>query len=186
MTLWAVVFSVLTHPAALASAMQFASNSQAAVVSLALLPLSEYLWAKGPCLEAIEQANDFLATTKPQAARVGVVVPCEEMSTHNVVRRISVFAQEMQCERILLFLRGRTTVLLPPEVVKRLLEQVPCTLSIIRLPATDSTGPRQRLLQCDRLQRQPRYREEAHALQASPVSAGEMITLLAWRRSNPG
>ncbi len=153
---------------ALAYAMQFAKRRQATLVPLALIPLSEQHWAKEPGLEAIEQAND------DQAAPVGVVVELYVMETREVVRSISLFAQEVLCEGILLFLRGGTTVLLPPEVVKRLLEQVPCTLCLVRLHPTDRTSPVQRLLQWgfDCIRRRLGHQEEARA-----VPAGKRITL---------
>ncbi|SRR6266849_1982234 len=159
---------------ALAYAMQFAKRRQATLVPLALIPLSEQQWAKEPRLEAIEQANDFLEAVKDQAAPVGVVVEPYAMETREVVRSISLFAQEMLCEGILLFLRGGTTVLLPHEVIKRLFEQVPCTLCLVRLHPTDRTRPVQRLLQWgfDCIRRRLGHQEEAHT-----VPAGKMITL---------
>lgn len=127
-------------------AVQFARSCQATLIPLALIPLSGQQWAKGPRLEAIEQANDFLEAVKYKAERAGVVVePCE-MGTRDVVRSLNVFAQEMMCEGILLFLRDGTTVLLPPEVVKRLLEQATCRLCLVRLQPKDRTGPVQTLL----------------------------------------
>lgn len=166
---------------ALAYAMQFAKKRQATLVPLALIPLSEQQWAKEPRLEAIEQANDFLEAVKDQAALVGVEVELCAMETYEVVRSISLFAQEMLCEGILLFLQSGTTVLLPPEVVKRLFEQVPCTLCLVRLHPTDRTRPVQRLLQwglgciCRKLG----LREEAHAVPDSKMmtlSHGDVMT----------
>jgi len=139
-----------------------------------MIPLSEQQRAKEPRLEAIEQANDFLEAVKDQAALGGVEVePCA-METHEVVRSISLFAQEMLCEGILLFLRGGTTVLLPLEVIKRLFEQVPCTLCLVRLHPTDRTRPVQRLLQWgfDCIRRRLGHQEEAQT-----VPAAKMITL---------
>lgn len=131
----------------LAYTVQFAKSQQAIVVPLALIPLSEQQWAKGPRLATIERANDFLEAVKYQAARVGVAVESSIIETHDAVRSISMFVQEIQCERMLLFQRGNATVLLPPEVVQRLLEQIPCTICLFQLPSTHNVGPLQRLQQ---------------------------------------
>lgn len=164
---------------ALEYAVQFARRCKATLIPLALIPLSEEQWAEGPRLEAIEQANDFLEAVKYIAARAGVVVESHEMYTRDVVRSLSVFAQEMMCEGILLFLQHGTTVLLPPEVVRRLLKQAPCTLWIVRLQPANRTGPVQTLLKwgSDQLRRRLGHREEAHPLPGHAVPAGEMITL---------
>jgi hypothetical protein len=105
-----------------------------------------------------------------------VVEPCE-MGTRDVVRSLNVFAQEMMCEGILLFLRGATTVLLPPEVVKRLLEQATCRLCLVRLQPKGQIGPVQTLLKrCSNcICRWRGHQEEAPPLQGHAVPAGEMI-----------
>ena len=125
---------------ALVYAVQFAKSQQAIIVPLALIPLSEQQWAKGPHLETIEQANDFLEAVKYQAARAGVVVEPSTRETHDAVRSISIFVQEIQCQRMQLFQRGSATILLPSEVVQRLLEQIPCTLCLFQLPSTNNVG----------------------------------------------
>jgi len=164
---------------ALAYAVQFAKGYQATLIPFALLPLSEHQWAEGPRLEMIEQANDFLEAVKFQAAQTGVAIePCE-ISTRDVVQSISFFAQEMMCQGILLFLPSGTTALLSPEVVKRLLEQVPCTLYLVRLHSADKTGPVQTLLKwcSDRIHSWQEGREEVQQFQEYAVPIGEMITL---------
>jgi len=163
---------------ALEYAVQFARSCQAKLIPLALIPLSEQQWAKGPRLEAIEQANDFLEAVKYKAERAEVVVePCE-MGTRDVVRSLNMFAQEMMCEGMLLFLRGGTTVLLPPEVVKRLLEQATCRMYLVRLQPKDRPGPVQTLLKwCSNcICRWRGHREGALPLQGHAFPAGEMIT----------
>jgi hypothetical protein len=164
---------------ALEYAVQLARSCQATLLPLALIPLSEEQWAEGPRLEAIEQANDFLEAVKSIAARVGVVVEPHEMSTRDVVRSLSAFAKEMICEGILLFLQRGTTLLLPPEIVRLLLKQEPCTLWVVRLQPAVRTRPVQTLLKwcSDRIRRRLGHREEAHPLQRHAVPAGEMITL---------
>ncbi len=164
---------------ALRYAVQLARSCQATLLPLALIPLSEEQWAEGPRLEAIEQANDFLEAVKYIAERVGVVLEPHEMSTRDVVRSLSVFAQEMMYEAILLFLHHGTTVLLPPEVVHHLLDQAPCTLCLVRLQPTGRTGPVQTLLKwgSGRLRSWRGRREEVHPLQRHAVPGGQMLIL---------
>jgi hypothetical protein len=168
---------------ALEYAVQLARGCQATLIPLALIPLSEEQWAEGPRLEAIEQANDFLEAVKYIAERAKVVVEPHEMYTRDVVRSLSVFAQEMMCEGILLFLQQGTTVLLPPEVMRRLLKRAPCTLGIVRLQPANKTGPVRRLLTWgyDQLRRRLGHWEQAHSLPGHAVPTGEMMT-----RSNGG
>ncbi|HZR42552.1 MAG TPA: hypothetical protein VFB12_20695 [Ktedonobacteraceae bacterium] len=116
----------------------FAKRCQATLIPLALIPLTAQQWEKGPRLEAIEQANDFLEAVKYKAARVGVLIEPYEMCTSDVVHSISRFAQEMKCEGILLFLQDATAILLPPAVVMRLLMLATSKRSVARLPPTGS------------------------------------------------
>src|SRR5258708_17601195 len=111
---------------ALECAVQFARKCHAILVPLALLPLSEHQWTHDPRLEAIEQAVDFLEAVRYKATRTGVPIEPYDMQTRDVVRSIRAFAQEMMCEGTLLFLQRGATVLLPPAVVRGLLEQSPC------------------------------------------------------------
>lgn len=164
---------------ALRYALQLARSCQATLIPLALIPLPQEQWAEGPRLEAIEQANDFLEAVKYIAERIGVELEPYEMSTRDVVRSLSVFAQEMMCEAILLFLHHGTTVLLPPEVVHGLQDQAPCTLCLVRLQPMDRTGPVQTLLKwgSDRLRNWRGRKEKVHPLQRHAVPGGQMLIL---------
>ena len=125
---------------ALEYAIQVARSCRALLVPLALLPLSERQWEHGPRLDAIEQAVDFLEAVRWKATRAGVPLEPHDLQTHDVVRSIRAFAQELMCEEILLFRQGGTAVLLPTEVVKQLLEQAPCKRSLVRLQPAARTG----------------------------------------------
>src|SRR5579859_1467423 len=98
--------------AALAYGVHFAQREQATLVPLALLPASKQQRAQGSQMQTREQADDFLQAVKDQAARVGVEVePCV-LWTPDVVRSIRLFAQEMLCAGIFLFVRREVPVLL--------------------------------------------------------------------------
>ena len=159
-------------------AVQFAVSCQATLVPLALIPLSEQQWAKGPRLEAIEQANDFLEAVKYKAIRAGVPVERFDVVTRDAVGSINMFAQEMACEGVLLFLQEGTTPLLRPTIVGQILEQASCTLYLVRLQPKDNMSVVRALLtQCLRwLGRWRGHQEEVSPQQALP--AVEMISLI--------
>lgn len=162
---------------ALEYAVQFARACRAILVPLALLPLSTQQWEQGPRLEAMEQANDFLEAVRYKAIRAGVPLePCD-LQTRDVGQSIRLFAQEMMCKGILLFLQGEATVLLSPEVVNSLLEQAPCTRYFVRLQPTARTGPLSTLLKRWRIWRRPRQGQQAGSvpLQGPPVPGGDRL-----------
>ena len=158
--------------------MQFAGSCQATLVPLALIPLSEQQWAKGPRLEAIEQANDFLEAVKYKAMHAGIPVERFDVVTRDAVQSINMLAQEMACEGVLLFLQGGTTPLLHPTIMGQLLEQTSCMLYLVRLqPKDNMSAVRALLTQCLRwLSRWRGHQEAASPQQALP--SGEMISLV--------
>lgn len=131
---------------ALREAARFARRHKAVLVSLALLPLSERQWVEGPRLEMIEQANDFLEAVRYQASEARVSMEPYTLETHDAVRSIQAFAQEMMCEKILLFLRESATVLLPRSIMRQLLEEVPCSFCLFQLEGRSWMKTVQRLL----------------------------------------
>ncbi len=162
---------------ALECAVQFARKCHAILVPLALLPLSEHQWTHDPRLEAIEQAVDFLEAVRYKATRTGVPIEPYDMQTRDVVRSIRAFAQEMMCEGTLLFLQRGATVLLPPAVVRGLLEQSPCKCYLVRLQPTTRTGRLSTLLKrCLNWMRQWQGQQEgAQPMQGSAVPGGELL-----------
>ncbi len=172
---------------ALAYAVRFAKKRRATVVPLALIPLSEPQWVQGPRLEAIEQANDFLEAVKYQAARVGVrVEPCA-IETRDVVQSLVMFAREMMCEGILLFLRGGATVLLPCEAVKHLLDEVPTTVFLVRLPPTSGAGAVSRWLHWifERIRCKMTRQEKTALFQGPAVPRGITMVFLPGGEASP-
>lgn len=125
---------------ALIYAVRYAKRHRATLVPLALIPLSKLQWERGPRLEAIEQANDFMEVVKYQAARVNVKLdPCT-LWTRDVMRSIRLFSREMVCGGILLFMRDGAPVLLSDEIIKELLDEVPSTLLLVQLRPKRTLG----------------------------------------------
>jgi len=121
---------------ALAFAVRYASSYQATLVPLALIPLTKRQWVQGPRLEAIEQASDFLEALTSQAQDAGVSVEPYTSETRDTMHTIGNCAQELHCEEVLLFQRGKTTPLVAPALVTALLAQQACTLRLVRLAPT--------------------------------------------------
>lgn len=118
---------------ALNKAVCFARKHRAVLIPLALLPLSEQQWAEGPRLEMIEQANDFLEAIRCQAAQARVAIEPYAIETRDATRSIQAFAQEMMCDKILLFIRESTTVLLPRPIVQQVLEEATSSFCLFSL-----------------------------------------------------
>ena len=163
--------------AALAYAIHFAKSQQATLVPLALIPPSKQQWAEEPRLEAIEQANDFLEAVKYQAKRVDVGVESYTLWTSEVVRSIRLFAQEMACTGILLFLREGTPVLLSSEVARRLLTAVPSALLLIHLHSSSGTGRIPSWLHRI-FERIPAHQKKSSLFQTPAIAGGTIITLV--------
>lgn len=131
---------------ALAEAARFARKYRAVLIVLALLPLSEEQWAEGPRLEMIEQGNDFLEAMRYHATEARVTIEPYAIETRDPVRSIQAFAQEMMCEKILLFMRESTTVLLPLPIVQQILEEAPCSFGLFHLEGRSGAKPVQKLM----------------------------------------
>ncbi len=85
-----------------------------------------------------QPSREFLEVVQQQATYRKVPVARLELSTHNTVESIHVFAQELECEGIVHFLREGTGVLLDTSEVKQVLEEESFPLYLMRLPAKES------------------------------------------------
>ena len=116
---------------ALSYAVQLAEQYGATLVPLALIPVKV---GKGPRLEYIQQAQDFLVLIQRKAKRQGVPIQTSQIYTHDVVRSIEAFAGEMNCEAVLLFISNTSEVLLGRTVVRTLVDRSICNMHMILLP----------------------------------------------------
>lgn len=163
---------------ALEYAIQFARSCRAMLIPLILLPLSAHQWMHSPCLEAIEQAVDFLEAVRWKAIRADVPIESYDLQTHDVVRSIRAFAQEMMCEGILLFQQEGAALLLPTEIVKCLLEQAPCKRYLVHLQPSARTGRLSILVQrcLNRIRQwQGQRKKEVLPRRRPSVPGGEML-----------
>jgi hypothetical protein len=119
------------HAQALSSAVQLAKQSGATLVALALILLR---LGKQPRLELVQQAQDFLVLTQHKAEQQGVPIETSQISTYDVARSIEVFASEMSCEKVLLFINGHNEVLLKHAEIRTLMDRLVCNIHLVLLP----------------------------------------------------
>ena len=124
-------------------AVLLAKSQGAILVPLSLIRLSG---TRGARLEHIQQSKDFLEVVRHKAGRLGVPVEPVELSTPDAVQSTGLFAREMACAGILLFLRQGAGVLLDTGEVKQVLEHKSVPLYLVRMPAKVGMGSRLRRL----------------------------------------
>lgn len=87
---------------ALTHALLFAKATQATLVVVALLPLPQQEGFKGPRLERIQQAKDFLEFMRTKAEIFHVRLEQYEVYTRDVVEQIMLSTQQLGCQGLLL------------------------------------------------------------------------------------
>src|SRR2546423_1850435 len=97
---------------AITYALSLAFQREAVLVLLALLRSGARRGKQAARPEEIQQAIDFLVYTQQRAIRMGVSIHQAQMHTAYPVQSIRAFACEMDCEGIILFVRGGKGVLL--------------------------------------------------------------------------
>jgi len=120
---------------AITYALSLASQRGAALVLLSLLRPGGRKGRPAVRLEDIQQATDFLVYTQQRATRMGISTHHAEIHTQHPVQSIRAFAQEMECEGIILFVRSGKGVLLETDEIKQVLGDLRIPLYVATLPA---------------------------------------------------
>ena len=123
---------------AIEQAILLAKSLDATLIPLAVIHLPQERRAKGARLEHIQQSKDFLEAVKYKAARYDVPVERFEVFTSDNVHSINIVAREQMCEGILLFLRGKKSVLLQEDEIKRLLKTAVSKLFVLHMRSNGS------------------------------------------------
>ncbi|MBO0778505.1 MAG: hypothetical protein J2P37_06710 [Ktedonobacteraceae bacterium] len=118
---------------ALSCALSFAQETDATLLLVSLIRLSQGSKRRGIRPEAVAQAHDFFEVMAHKAERAGVATRRVQLSTQRVPRSIKALAQEMACAGVLLFVRDGTGVLLETSDIKQLLEQPAQPVYLFRL-----------------------------------------------------
>jgi hypothetical protein len=121
---------------AITYALSLAHHREATLIILSLLCPRGRPAKQAVRWEDIQQSSDFLEFTQHKATRMGIPIQRVELRTLHPVQSIRAFAQEMECEGILLFVRKGSGVLLGTHEVKQLLEDLSFPLYIANLPAS--------------------------------------------------
>jgi hypothetical protein len=116
-------------------AVLLAQNHNVTLVALALIHLPASGRSRRARLEHIQQAKDFLETMRYKAAKHGVPLERYETFTDDVVHSIHILAQQMECDGIVLFARGKDALLLNTVEVEHLMKLEICMFYLIRLPS---------------------------------------------------
>ena len=120
------------------AAVLLAASHHATLVPLSLI-LTPQTRGKGVRLEHIQQSKDFLEAVQHKASRHHVPFERFEVFTSDSVQSIFVLVDQLRCDGILLALRGRNGSLLDAGVIEQLMAMRFCPLSLIYLPARESS-----------------------------------------------
>ena len=125
---------------AIEQAILLAKSLDATLIPVSLIHVPSEGRSRGARLEHIQQSKDFLEAVKYKAARYGVPVERFEVFTPDSVQSINIVAREQICEGILLFLRGKTGVLLQEDEIKHLLQTPVCKLYVLHMQSNANKG----------------------------------------------
>ena len=119
---------------AIEAAVLLAASHQATLVSLSLISVPR-VKRKGARLEHIQQSKDFLEAVRHKAVRRCVPLERFEVFTGDTLQSVLVLADQLECDGILLALRGRNGSLLSAETIGRLREIRSCPLYLMHFPS---------------------------------------------------
>lgn len=128
-------------------AVLLAKNLNAILIALSVIQVPETRRFKGARLECIQQSKDFLEAVQHKATKHGVPIERLEVFTSDVAWGIHVLAQQMACEGLLLFVRGREGVLLSAEEVEHFLNKGTFPLYIVHLASKENKKLTEMLLE---------------------------------------
>jgi len=144
MTRLLLPFTQRVDVCAIDAALLLAQQYDATLVAFSLIHSSGMQNMQGVQQEHLQQSRDFLDVVQQKAIQMEVPVARVELSTQDTVQSIHVFARELKCAGILLFLREEAGVLLATSEVKQILEQESVPLYLRRLPTKDNMFSRPR------------------------------------------
>jgi len=131
---WLFPFTHGVDMRAIDTVVRLAGDEGATLVAVSLVSVAPGQWSQGARLEHIQQSKDFLEAVKYKAARLQVAIERYEDFTSNVLGSITLLARDQCCDSIVLVSRGEKEILLNAYEKKRLLENPPAPLVLLRLP----------------------------------------------------
>jgi hypothetical protein len=131
---WLFPFTHGVDMQAIDTVVRFAEERGAILVAVSLIAVPTERRSHGARLEHIQQSTDFLEAVKFKAAAHQVSIERYETLTGNVLGSITLLTHDQRCDRIVLVSSEDKDALLYAHEKKRLLEDPPATLVLLRLP----------------------------------------------------
>lgn len=131
---WLFPFTHGVDMRAIDTVVRLAGDEGATLVAVSLVAVPPGRWSQGARLEHIQQSKDFLEAVKYKAERLQVTIERYEDVTSNVLGSITLLARDLCCDSIVLVSCGEKEILLKTYEKKRLLENPPASLVLLRLP----------------------------------------------------
>jgi Universal stress protein family len=132
---WLLPFTHGVDMRAIDYLVSLAENNGATLIPVSLISIPNHSRSGGARLEHIQQSKDFLEAVKYNAARLQVPVERYEVFTSDVIQSITLLIHDLHCDGIVMVAIEQKEVLLRNHEFKRLLEEPPASLVLIRLPA---------------------------------------------------
>ena len=122
----------------LEAAVRLAASHHATLVPLSLISVPQAR-GKGARLEHIQQSKDFLEAAQQKALRHCVSLERFEAFTGDVAQSIAALIPRLECDGMILALRGRNGSLLSAKMIEQLMAIAPCPLYLIYLPSKEAS-----------------------------------------------
>jgi universal stress protein family protein len=132
---WLLPFTHGVDMRAIDYLVSLAENNGATLIPVSLVYVPTESQSGGARLEHIQQSKDFLEAVKYKAARFQVPVERYEVFTSDALQSITLLIHDLHCDGIVMVAIEHKEVLLRNHELKRLLEEPPASLVLIRLPA---------------------------------------------------
>src|SRR5579859_188694 len=120
----------------LEAAVLLAASHHATLVPLSLISVPQAR-GKGARLEHIQQSKDFLEAAQQKALQHGVLLDRFEAFTDDIVQSIAALVPRLECDGMILALRGHSGSLLSAKMIEQLMAIAPCQLYLIYLPSKE-------------------------------------------------
>jgi Universal stress protein family len=132
---WLLPFTSAVDMRALDAVVRLAESHGATLVAVSLITVPHESRSQSVRLEYIQQSKDFLEAVQYKAARQHVPLERYEVFTADVFRSLKLLVHEQNCSSVVLVSRGEKDSLLRRHELKQLLDALPASLVLIRLPA---------------------------------------------------
>lgn len=138
---WLLPFTQGVDMQAIDAVVSLAKGSGITLVAVSLVSAPDKPGSRGVRLEHIQQSKDFLEAVKWKAIRLGASLERHEVFTVDVMQSLTTLTHELQCDTIVLVSHSQREVLLHAHQLKRLLENPPASLLVLRLSTQTERQP---------------------------------------------